>query len=79
MQRITEKDIDTVLNLVNNSCTHKDYRLALGHAYGKIQVYLVDKEEYKNGGTMKQHITSGTKREIFDYLHAMKNVFWYLV
>ena len=79
MNKVKEKDIESVLKLVNISCKHKTNRLAIGHAYGKVQLYLVDKEEYKNRGTIMRHITSGTKREIYDYLQAMSNVFWYLV
>ena len=79
MNRIRKKDIESVLKLVNTSCRHKTNRLAIGHAYGRIQLYLVNKGEYKNKGTIMQHITSGTKREIYNYLQAMSNVFWYLI
>ena len=79
MQRIKEVDIEAVLRLVNNQCTHKNHRLVLEHAYNMTQLCLVDKDEYKERHVLIRQIMSGTKREIYEYLHAMKNVFWYLL
>lgn len=55
-------------------CDTNDLIIDVSNSWIDITIKVYAKVNWK-----KQHITSGTKREIFDYLHAMKNVFWYLL
>jgi len=75
MRKIKTENIEAILKLVNDKCTHKTNRLI----YQNNSLYLVDKDIYKKNYTVLQHITTGTKKEIYEHLHAMKNVFWYLL
>ena len=59
MQRITNEDLNSVVSLINKM-SKNDKGVALGSAYGRVQLYLIDKKEYKENHTMIQSLTSGT-------------------
>ena len=77
MHRVTQENIKTLVNVINTNS--KDNGVVVEYSNGMAQLYLVNKKEYKNNYTLRSHLVSGTKREIYDRLQAMDWVWMYLL
>ena len=53
--------------------------LHVGFAKGRCYIYLINKADYEKNFVVQQALYSGNKRECYDYLRAMDNVFVYLL
>jgi hypothetical protein len=75
---ITKKDIEGMVETINKLSKGKN-GVVVQRANGWNNLYLIDKGEYKNNHTMLQHLTAGTRREIYEALQHMRWSFWYLM
>jgi 5-methylcytosine-specific restriction endonuclease McrA len=55
------------------------YGINLEFANSRCYVYLINKIEHEKYFTVLQCLYCGNKRECYDYLRAMENVFTYLL
>lgn len=77
MKRITQKNIRGMVDVINTNS--KTNGVIVEYSNGRVQLYLINKKEYKKNYTMIEHLATGTKREIYDRLVAMDWVFWHLL
>jgi len=78
MDAITKENIEGMVEEINKLSRSKK-GVVVQRANGWNNLYLIDKEEYAQRHTMLQHLTAGTKKEIYEALQHMRWSFWYLM
>ena len=73
MNRVTKNMVEGKMESLNEVMQKKGSKhgVALMYSYGYTQLYLINLEEYKERGCVMRSLTSGTKREVLEYLHGM--------
>jgi len=55
------------------------YGVTVGYSNGRCYIYLINKAEYEQNFSVLQALYCGHKKECYEYLRAMENVFTYLM
>ena len=73
MNRVTTKMVEGKAMSLNEVMQAKGSKhgVALTYSYGYTQLYLIDLEDYEKRGCMLRQLTSGTKREVLEYMQGM--------
>ena len=75
MSRITQKDVEekakNLAEYMVDQLGSKRYP-SIGYSYGKCDLHEKSTEAKK--GEIVRHLTSGTKREVYDYLCGMSDM-----
>ena len=82
--RYGEKKMDVKKEYLDNRAkelNHKTakYGVTVGYSNGRCYINLINKAEHEQSFVVLQGLYCGNKRECYDYLRAMENVFTYLV
>jgi len=76
---ITKAQINVRVDFINKHIAKTGLKIVVGGSYGRINLDLGYTDETIHGkGTLNDSITSGTKREIYDWLSAFTKGFFFL-
>jgi hypothetical protein len=74
--RVTKEYIDQIISVINkNYLVKSGMAIQRGGAYGKVQIYLIDKaEQALHYGAIQKQLCSGSTGEVYNYLNGMESL-----